>query len=458
MIIVSESKQQKMMKKSFTADVLAVKLKKTVTARLPSPPGEGSRVMLLSWLCFITITLMVIATSCKQKESEKHTHEISESKQLYTCSMHPQIIRDKPGQCPICGMDLIKKEEKAQKINDIQLEDLLKPANEFVITSVPVTTIKKSTEEIPIEALGSIQNDTRQLAAISARVNGRIEKLYVRYRYQMIMPGDKIMDIYSPEIATSQQNLLFLLKNDASNTSLIEAAKQRLLLLGMSKQQLQQLIKTGKASLTISVYSNAMGHVHEAGQETMDVSGQMQSSSTLTAPLAIHEGMYVERGQKIFSLTNPHKAWAVLTIFPENQHLVKPGNPVKITPEAMPQKAFRAQINFIEPFFRQGNKTLTARVYFDNSDLGIPIGSQVRANIFGSAANANWLLQEAVLSLGLNEVAFVKTSGGFAARKIQTGIRQNNMVQIINGLAATDTVAANAQFLTDSESFIKVKQ
>src|SRR5687768_6736910 len=94
------------------------------------------------WLCLVAITLIVAGTSCKQKKSETHTHDVSKGKQLYTCSMHPQIIRDKPGKCPICGMDLIKKEENAQKITDIQLEDLLKPTNEFVITTVPVTTIK----------------------------------------------------------------------------------------------------------------------------------------------------------------------------------------------------------------------------------------------------------------------------------------------------------------------------
>ena len=410
------------------------------------------------WLCLVAITLVVAGTSCKQKKTEIHTHDVSEGKQLYTCSMHPQIIRDRPGKCPICGMDLIKKEENAQKVTDIQLDDLLKPTNEFVITTVPVTTIKQSSEEISIEALGNIQNDIRQEASISSRVAGRIERLYVRYRYQMIMPGDKIMDIYSPEIATAQQNLLFLLKNDASNASLISAARQRLLLMGMSIQQVQQLMRTGKATLTVSVYSNAIGHVHEAGQETMDAIGPTQNSATSTTPLAIREGMYVQQGQKIFSLTNPEKAWAILNIFPENQHFVKVGNPVKIIPEAMPQKAFRAKINFIEPFYRPNSKTVTVRVYFDNSDLHIPIGSQVRANIFGNSANANWLPQDAVLSLGLNDVVFVKTGGGFVVRKIQTGIRQDSLIQITNGLQAADTVAANAQYLTDSESFIKVKQ
>jgi len=409
-------------------------------------------------ISFILFVMMVFVTACKHKETENHSHEISDTKQLYTCSMHPQIIRDKPGNCPICGMKLVKKEENGQKVNSIELEDLLKPTNEFVITSVPVTTIENKSVEIAIEAIGNIQNDTREISSISAIVAGRIEKLYVRYRYQMVEPGEKIMDIYSPEIATAQQNLLFLLKNDPTNKSLINAAKQRLLLMGMNSQQLHQLISSGKASFTVAVYSKIMGHIHEAGAEKMDATGNMQVPSSTTAPLTIREGMYVQQGQRIFSLTNPHKAWAVLNIFPENQHYVKVGNAVKIVPEAMPQKAFRAQINFIEPFYRQGSKTLTARVYFDNENIQIPIGSQVRADIFGSSANANWLPKEAVLSLGLNKVAFVKSGGGFVARKIETGIEQNNLVQVVNGLALTDTVASNAQYLIDSESFIKINQ
>ncbi len=410
-------------------------------------------------LIFLMATLIVvIGSSCKNGKDKIDTHEANDSKQLYTCSMHPQIIRDKPGKCPICGMELIKKVDDAKKIGDIQLEDLLNPANEFVISAVPVTTMKQSDEAITIEATGNIQNDSREFATISAKATGRIEKLYVRYRYQMIMPGDKIMDIYSPEIATAQQNLLFLIKNDAANTTLIEAAKQRLLLMGMSNGQLQQLIRTQKATLTISVYSNTMGHVHEAGQETMEANGQMQTASTETVPLTIKEGMYVQLGQKIFSLTNPAKAWAVLNIFSENENLVKVGSAVKIIPQVAPQKAFSAHINFVEPFYRQGSKTVTARVYFDNSALQLPIGSQLRATISGNIINADWLPQETVLSLGLNQIVFVKSDGGFRAKKIQTGIKQNNMVQVTNGLTITDTIASNAQYLFDSESFIKVNQ
>lgn len=377
----------------------------------------------------------------------------------YTCPMHPEITRDTPGACPICGMELVKKETPGKQVSDVELESLLKPANEFVRSSIPVTTIEKRGEQIEIEALGNIAYDTRQVGSISARVSGRIEKLYVRYRYQKINKGQKILDIYSPELLTAQQNLLFLLKNDKENTTFIQAAKDKLVLLGMSNKQLQQVIQSGKPSLTIAVYSGYGGHIHDAANGgLMNTSaGTMKDISLITEDLSLKEGMYIQKGESVFTVFNPDRAWAILNIYGDNQSLVKVGNTVRVLPETVPGKDFRASIDFIEPFYRKESKTLTARVYFDNSTLKIPIGSQVKATIFGNTRDAYWLPKEAVLSLGIDKVVFSKTKGGFRAVKINTGIVHENHIQIVSGLTATDSVAANAQYLMDSESFIKVK-
>lgn len=99
---------------------------------------------------------------------------------------------------------------------------------------------------------------------------------------------------------------------------------------------------------------------------------------------------------------------------------------------------------------------MTARVYFDNATLQIPVGSQVRATIFSNKTVANWLPEEAVISLGFDKVVFMKTTGGFKAHKVETGLTYKKQVQVLSGLAETDSVAANAQYLADSESFIKV--
>ena len=388
-------------------------------------------------------------------EMNEHQHDKVE----YTCPMHPEIIRDKPGTCPICGMDLVKKETDSKKIGDIELESLLKPTNEFVVSSIPVTTIDQRGEQIEIEALGKIAYDTREVGSISARVSGRIEKLYIRYRYQRINRGQRILDIYSPELLTAQQNLLFLLKNDADNKTFIQAAKDRLLLLGMGNEQLKQVIQSGKPSLTIAVYSNYSGHIHEAanGGSMYTDPGTMKDISLLTEELSLKEGMYVQKGQSVFSVFNPDRAWAILNIYGDNQSLVKKGNTVRVVPETSPNKDFRATIDFIEPFYRKESKTLTARVYFNNSVLKIPIGSQVKATVFGNTKEAWWLPKEAVLSLGIDKVVFQKTDGGFKAVKVSTGIIHEEHIQLLSGLTTTDSVAANAQFLMDSESFIKVK-
>src|SRR5258705_1425039 len=338
--------------------------------------------------------------SCMNK---KHTDTGSvQQRELWTCSMHPEIIRDKPGACPICGMELIKKEENATAINDIQLNDLLQPTDHYVVSSIPVTTLKRSAELIEVHVFGTVSYDTRLVNTISARFSGRIEKLYVKYRYQHVMKGQRIMEIYSPELLATEQELLFLLKNDSHNLSLINAGKQKLLLLGMGEGQMQQIIQSGNPSLTIAVYSNYSGHIHEAGNTMPGAvnNEQKMDLSRVTEELPVKEGMYLEKGQVIFQVFNVERSWVLLSIFPEYQSLVKPGDAVRVIPETVPANNFRAKIDFIEPFYRKENKTLTARVYFNNSKLEIPIGSQVRATIFSNTKKADWLSKDAVLSLG----------------------------------------------------------
>lgn len=401
---------------------------------------------------YIIVSIILTILSCKNK---KEDHTLHNSGVVYTCPM-PQdsIFSDTPGTCPKCGMELVKMEPISEHA---ELNTQLKPTDEFVLSSIPVTVLQKRGEKIEIKSLGNIRYDTRQVGVISSRVSGRIEKLYVRYRYQKITKGQRIMDMYSPELHTAQQNLLFLLKNDPDNYSLIDAAKQRLYFLGMNTGQVQQIIQSGKPSLTISVYSNYSGHIHEAINNEMSENTEgMKDISLITEELSLKEGMYIQKGQSVFSIFNPDKAWVILQIYADNQSLVKVGNEVQIIPETNPDKVFRGKIDFIEPFYREGSKTVSARVFFDNTALKIPIGSQVKATIFGNTKEAWWLPKESVLSLGLDKVVFKKEGEGFKAIKVETGILHQDHIQILSGISDQDPVAVNAQYLMDSESFIKL--
>lgn len=337
----------------------------------------------------------------------------------------------------------------------------IKPTNEYVRSGVPLASLQKSKEDIEVTALGRVTYDTRRIGSISARISGRIEKLYVRYRYQKVRAGQKIMDLYSPEIVTAEENLLFLLKNDSSNTSLIQATREKLLLLGMRQDQLNNIIRTQRPELTISLFSPYTGHIHEAGAMENNMppaTGTMRDISLITEELSLKEGMYVQKGQTILTVYDPNHAWAILNFYNDQQALVHVGNPVRLVPETAPQKEFRAKVDFIEPFYRKEDKTLTARVYFDNSNLQIPIGSQVNATISGNVRDADWLPEAAIVSLGLDKVVFIKRDIGFKAHKVITGITYKNRIQVLEGLTTRDTVAANSQYLMDSESFIKVKE
>jgi hypothetical protein len=407
----------------------------------------------------LALFIIVLLFACKQTPKQE-TKEPLHATASYTCPMHPQIIQDKPGNCPICKMVLVPKNATSEKARGISLDMLLRPSNQYVIATIPTVHIQASDEPVEIETYGFITYDTRQTGSIAANVSGRIEKLYVKYRYQKINKGQKIMDLYSPELLTAQQNLLFLLKNDPVNEVLIAAAKQRLLLLGMSQLQLQQVINTGKTLFTVAIYSGYSGHIHESEVantiQTNDTG--MRDVSLITEELALKEGMYVTKGQNLFTVYNPDRAWAVLNIFAGQANMVKVGDKVRVVPETAPNKDFRASISFLEPFYRPNSKTATARVYFDNSKLDIPIGSQVKATVFAGDRSAKWLPEEAVLSLGLDKVVFLKKDDAFVAHKIEAGIVNNHLIQVLSGLREQDEVAANAQYLVDSESFIRINQ
>jgi Cu(I)/Ag(I) efflux system membrane fusion protein len=192
---------------------------------------------------------------------------------------------------------------------------------------------------------------------------------------------------------------------------------------------------------------------------SMNVSiSAMKDIPLTTEPLSMKEGMYVQKAQEIFSIYNPAKAWVLLNIYAGSEGAIKVGNLVHIICETASGKDFIGKIDFIEPFYRKDSKTLTARIYFDNSALQMPIGSQVKATINTSKRSVSTLPASAIVSLGIDKIVFKKVHGGFKAQKVEVGDTYNDRIQISSGLTDHDSVAVIAAFLMDSESFIKVNE
>ena len=410
----------------------------------------------------LLLLICILIFSCKDGKGSKNGHEnhsAQAGQKVYTCPMHPQIIRNAPGPCPICGMDLVEKITKGQRENDKNLEILLKPANQYVISQVHVVTAVEKKLPVNILAMGYIAYDTRQINTVSARVSGRIEKLYVRYRYQPVKRGQKLMDIYSKDLEIAQQNLLFLLKNDPENLFLIKATEQKLLLMGLTGEQIKQVKSIRKIFYAITIYSGYTGHLHDIPREGIDDGEMKNGNMTLSAQeLEIKEGMYVSKGQTVFNIYDTRKIWALLNIYPDAQEFIKKGQKIKLEIDGLNERELEATIDFIEPVIRNNQKNITARVFLKNPANEIKIGAIVKAKSDGRKQIGLFVPYTSIVSLGLSDIVFVKQSGLFKTKKIQKGASSGEWIEIISGINGNDTIAQNGQLLMDSESFIKTEK
>ncbi|WP_040473742.1 efflux RND transporter periplasmic adaptor subunit [Flavobacterium frigoris] len=389
----------------------------------------------------------------KSNDQTSHLHE----EEVYTCSMHPQIIRNEPGNCPICGMTLVKKVSEKQPEENHSIEHLLEPTDQFVVGNFQTTTPKDTTISSELHLPGLVAYDPNSSVNISARISGRIEKMYVNYKFQKVNKGQKLFDLYSPELLTAQQNYLYLITNDPENTSIIKASKQKLLLYGMSSSQINSLAAAKRVNPVVSIYSPSSGIVEGTESKDKSTTGNMQSAETTTTSLDLKEGDYIKKNEIVFKLVNTDKVWGVFNVIQGYNSLVKVNQSIRISSELDKKDYFNAKVNFIETQLNQNEKTNRVRVYLNNRNLKFPVGLRLQGIIETNPVKGIWLRKQALVSIGTKKVVFVKKENGFKTAVIKTGIEINDFVQVIEGVSTQDTLAGNAQYLIDSGSFIKTE-
>lgn len=429
-----------------------------------------------NWL-LATILIMVLALVASCNKSGEH----AEHADTYTCPMHPTVISDRPSTCPVCGMDLVRKARAGEEVEITEdLSKLLKSPNETVIASIK--TIKGDYKSMPVstEAQGVVTYDTRNIYTIPTRIGGRLEKVFLKYAFQKVRKGQKVAEIYSPELLTAQRELIFLLENDSENHAIIQSSKERLKLLGASEVQINDLIQSKVPRNTFTIYSSYDGYIISDTQQTPVAPMTSQSASASTGGMSdgmggststsnqatsgttanasnvlIREGSYVASGQALFKVVNPSALRVELNIAATMAGTVKKGGKVML--DFADQHSDDGTIDFVQPFFNEGQEFLTVRVYTKNTDR-LHIGHLVKAVIESKSVEALWVPKEAVLDLGVEEVVFIKVKNVFKPKKVVTGVRTENQIEIKQGLSSSDEIASNAQYLVDSESFIKTNK
>lgn len=410
-------------------------------------------------ILFLAILFLFGCNSSRKENNERHEahkYEAKENKKEFTCPMHPDIIKDKPGQCPICGMDLVEKNSNGKTEPHNEMDLLLKPTNEYVVGNIKTIAPKNMELPLEIEASGIITYDTREINSVSARVNGWIEKLYIKYQYQPVIKGQKLMDIYSKELVTEQENYVFLLNNDTDNASLIKSTEKRLLLLGLTESQVEEIKKTKKSFQTITIYSPYNGHLHElSGVDPSSDKGMSMNDKSQTS-LSTKEGMAVTKGQTIFNIYGTNRVWAEVNIYNESIKYLKNGMRVLLTINGDIDNKIDAVIDFIEPKSKNNNTTVI-RIYLNNLNQKLKIGTLLRARINVEKINGLFIPSFSVTHLGNSEIIFIKEGNIFKSRNVTIGTISGDYVEVISGINAGDSIAENAQMLMDSEGFIKTE-
>jgi Cu(I)/Ag(I) efflux system membrane fusion protein len=412
--------------------------------------------------------LILLLASC----NGSHDHATSET---YTCPMHPSVISDKPGACPVCGMDLVRK---ARSTGEVEIsEDLskqLKSTSQAILSTIK--TIKPEFKSLPltIDAVGVVTYDTRNIYSISSRVSGRVEKMYLKYAFQRVQKGEKVAEIYSPQLLTAQRELLYIIENDTDNLQLVESAKVKLELLGLTTSQVNDVVKRAVPVQSVPVYSPYTGYIilennapaidlnnrRSTGGDPMDVDGMGSPTSSEpryandTEENLVREGDYLSTGQTLVRLVSAGALRIELNLVGVKTGTIDPGDKIRLT--FQDGSSEDVSVDFVQPFFSKGQDFLKIRAYSKNRDLRI--GALVSARVELAPTESIWVPRESVLDLGIDKVIFVKEREILTPRKITTGASSGKLIEVKTGLASSEEIAANAQYLVDSESFIKLDE
>jgi len=354
-----------------------------------------------------------------------------EKKPLYwVAPMDSNYRRDKPGKSPM-GMDLIPVYEDESSTDDFgpgAVRVAPHVVNNLGVRTAPVELENMHTE---ISTVGYVQYDEDKLIHIHPRVDGWIEKLYVKAEGDPVEKGQPLYSLYSPQLVNAQEELLIALKRN--NGSLVTAAKDRLKVLQLSAGLIKELEQTKKVQQTITFYSPQAGVVDG---------------------LKIREGFYVKPGDTLLSIGKLDQVWVEAEVFERDAALIKEGLPVSMTLDYLPGEDWTGVVDYVYPALNSKTRTLRVRLKFSNPDFQLKPNMFAQVSIHANQADSAIIVpKEAVIRTGKQDrVVLALGDGQFKSIEVTIGRVDKDSIEILSGLNEDDVVVTSAQFLIDSES------
>ena len=365
------------------------------------------------------------------------------AKTLYTCGMHPQIIQDHPGNCPVCGMKLtpIRNSGSGTATNAAGSSAIAVDAATQQNMNLRTAEVQRGALRKTIRTVGAIDYNETALADVTTKFKGWIEKLNVDATGQLVHRGEPMFEIYSPELYSAEAEFLLAFSSGSTNDpgvmALRETAASKLKFFDVPDAQIAELEKSRTALKTLPVAAPMSGFVIEKNV----VAGQM-----------------VDAGMKLYRIADLGIVWVIAQVYEQDLPFVKLGQEAIVKVASLPDREFRGRVTFVYPTVDEKTRTAKVRLEFENPGYFLKPGMFVSALIHAELEDSAVLVPEsAVLRSGAKNTVFVALVGGkFEGRTVRLGVEaENDLLQVISGLDAGERVVTSGQFLLDSESQLR---
>ena len=363
----------------------------------------------------------------------------------YHCGMHPQIISDKPGKCPICGMNLTP----VYKTNGNNHDGII-TIDPAMVQNIGVKTEKVLRRKLThtIRTTGIVDYDEEKQTVITTKFSGYIEKLYVDYTGRSVEKGQALFEIYSPDLVAAQQEYLQAIHygktmkqaNDSSVSTgasdLVQSSRKKLMYWDISEGQIKELERTGNAKKTLTIYSPFSGVVIEKD---------------------IYEGMQVQAGMNLLKLADISQMWVYADVYENELTWIKEGENTTISLPSLPGKTIQAKVSYIYPFIQDQTRTAKVRIAFSNDKQALKKDMYVTVNIVPTVTiDAVAVPEQSVIHSGSRNIIVLSLGDGkFKSVDVTLGVLSNGYYQVIQGVNEGDAIVTSSQFLIDSESNLK---
>ena len=387
----------------------------------------------MRYLMIIFCSLLFI-TACRNNSEQKIDPDT-----YYTCSMDPQVIEYKPGKCPICKMDLTPVRKKnGEKKDEIQLSD-----QQIQLGNIITDTLGSGSIGKQLVLTATLNFDQSKTTAISSRLMGRIEKLFFKNVGDYVQKGAPLYMLYSEDLNNAKQEYLLALERKqvfAKETAidfeqLLQSAKNKLLLWGLTGAQIKELEKSGKADPTTTFYSSGSGYI---------------------TSLETNEGDYVMEGGTIVKLAELSTLWAEAQVYTSQLSDIDRQSVATVQIPDMDKKEIRGKIAFVNPEINPDTRINLIRVTIPNNGNLLKPGMPAYVKLKTQERNALTLPIDAVIRDGKGATVWVKTGQhSFTSKMVETGLEANDRIEIRSGLQKGDIVVVSGAYLLHSEYVFK---